>query len=148
PSFVGAEHNARALARLCHRLDGMPLALELAAARVSALTVEQITARLDDRFRLLTGGRRPASPRHQTLRAAIDWSHALLTDAEQAVLRRLAVFAGGWTLEAAEVVCAGAAVEERAVLDLLMRLVDKSLVVAEEHGDAVRYRLLDTVRQY
>ena len=99
--------NAPAVAQLCQRLDGIPLALELAAARVRSLPVEQIAARLDDRFRLLTGGSRTALPRQQTLRALIDWSYDLLSDPEKTLLRRLAVFAGGWTLEAAEAVCAG-----------------------------------------
>src|SRR4029079_16515139 len=98
---------ARAVARICRRLDGIPLALELAAARVTVLTVEQVAARLDDRFRLLTGGSRGALPRHQTLRALIDWSYDALPEAEAALLRRLSVFAGGWTLEAAEAVVSG-----------------------------------------
>lgn len=146
--FAVTEANASSLASICLRLDGIPLAIELAAARVKALPVEQIAARLDDRFRLLTGGSRTALPRHQTLRATIDWSYNLLSDQEKLLLMRLSVFTGGWTLEAAETVCAGDQIEDWEVLDLLTQLVDKSLVVYEEsHGEG-RYRLLETVRQY
>jgi predicted ATPase/class 3 adenylate cyclase len=148
PGFALSEENAAAVARVCRRLDGLPLAIELAAARIKALTPEQIAARLDDRFRLLTGGSRTALPRQQTLRAAVDWSYDLLDVPERALLARLAVFAGGWTLEAAEAVCADAVLPADAVLDLLLRLVDKSLVVAEEHGAAARYRMLETIREY
>jgi predicted ATPase len=122
---------------ICYRLDGLPLATELAAARVKALSVEQIDARLDDQFRLLTGGSRTALPRQQTLRALIDWSHNLLDEEERILLRRLSIFAGGWTLEAAEAVCAGEGVDRSEVLDLLTQLVNKSLVIFEEpdgHG--------------
>ena len=145
------------MAELCRRLDGIPLALELAAARLRALPLEQLVARLDDRFRLLSGGSRTALRRQQTLRAAIDWSYDLLAVPERALLRRLADFAGGWTLAAAEAVFAGAdvgeGVEPADVLELLTGLVDKSLVdvVAAELGVApgeARYRLLETVRQY
>jgi predicted ATPase/class 3 adenylate cyclase len=145
PAFAVTERNASAVAQVCWRLDGMPLALELAAARVRVLAVEQIAARLDDRFRLLTGGSRTALRRQQTLAATLDWSYELLTDAERALLRRLAVFVGGWTLEAAEAVAEGAGGD---VLDLLTSLVDKSLVVAEELAGETRYRLLETIRQY
>src|SRR5207244_5148351 len=125
------------------------LAIELAAARVKVLSVEQIAARLDDRFRLLTGGSRTALPRQQTLRAAVDWSYDLLDAGERALLRRLSVFAGGWTLEAAETVCAGGDVDEFEVLDLLSHLVEKSLVMAKVGRDEViPYRLLLTVRHY
>jgi non-specific serine/threonine protein kinase len=188
PSFALTPQNAAAVARLCARLDGIPLALELAAARLRGLTVEQLATRLDDRFRLLTAGSRAAPPRQQTLRATVDWSYYLLTEPERALLRRLAVFAGGWTLDAAEAVCGEAGAGEEAgrrgggdegvdgrgtltlalsqgergsvspppglaaspldVLDLLLRLVDKSLVVAEERAGEARYRLLETVRQY
>jgi predicted ATPase/class 3 adenylate cyclase len=178
PGFPVTDQTAQAVAQICHRLDGIPLALELAAARVKVLTIVQIATRLDDRFRLLTGGARTALRRQQTLRAAIDWSYDLLSDRERAVLRRLAVFAGGWTLEAAEAVCAapsaspsragiispttaplretaaaaptsGQAVESYEVLDLLSQLVDKSLVlVVESSAGEARYRLLETVRQY
>jgi predicted ATPase/class 3 adenylate cyclase len=146
--FALTEANAKAVAEICHRLDGIPLALELAAARVKMLTVEQIATRLTDRFRLLTGGSRTGLQHHQTLRATIDWSHDLLSDEERMLLRRLAAFAGGFTLEAAETVCTGDAVEPFAVLDLLTNLVDKSLVVTEESDDGVRYMLLETIRQY
>ena len=146
PAFRVTEQNATAVADICHRLDGIPLALELAAARVRALSIGQIDARLSDRFRLLTGGDRTALPRQQTLRACIDWSYNLLTEPERALLRRLAVFAGGWTLEAAEAVGAGSEVESLEVLDLLTHLVEKSLVERDAASD--RYRLLETVRQY
>jgi non-specific serine/threonine protein kinase len=148
-TFRVTPQNAAAVAQLCHRLDGIPLALELAAARVRVLPVAQLLGRLEDRFRLLTGGSRTAVPRHQTLRAAVDWSYALLTPDEQTLLRRLAVFAGGWTLEAAEAVGSGGGIEPAAVLELLTRLVDQSLVVVEEQPDGTaRYRLLETLRQY
>ena len=148
PDFEVTDRNAQAVAHLCQRLDGIPLAIELAASRVNALPVEEMATRLDDRFRLLTGGRRTALPRHQTLRAAMDWSYDLLSEAERAMLRRLSVFAGGWTIEAAEAVCSGQGVGAADALDLLTRLVNKSLVVAEEHSGKGRYRFLETVRQY
>jgi predicted ATPase/class 3 adenylate cyclase len=148
PAFAVTAQNAAAVAEICRRLDGIPLAIELGAARVRVLTAEQIVARLHDRFRLLTGGRRTAVRRQQTLQAAIDWSHDLLTEPERVLLRRLAVFVGGWTLEAAEAVGAGDGVDGWAVLDLLSGLVDKSLVVAEPRRAEQRYRLLETVRQY
>ncbi|MGH2587895.1 MAG: ATP-binding protein [Dehalococcoidia bacterium] len=159
PDFSLTQVNESAVAEICRHLDGIPLAIELAAARVKALSVEQIAVRLADRFRLLTGGSRTALPRHQTLRAALDWSHDLLTGVERALLRRLSVFAGGWTLEAAEIICddsdKGEGQRQKrssetspSVLDILTQLVDKSLVVAEQPGGAVRYRLLETVRQY
>ncbi len=147
PHFQLTKDNASSVAQICSRLDGIPLAIELAAARVRALSVEQIAARLDDRFHLLTGGSRTALPRQQTLRAMIDWSFNLLSEQEKHLLRRLAVFIGGWTLEAAEQVC----VEERGgldILDLLTHLVDKSLVNMEESVEDVRYRMLETTRQY
>ncbi len=146
--FRITDENAAAVAQICRRLDGVPLAIELAAARVRALPVEQIAARLDDRFRLLTGSSRVTVPRHQTLRQTIDWSHDLLDEDERAVFRRLAVFVGGCSLDAAEVVCAGPGVDAMAVLDLLSHLVDKSLLVAEAAGSEARYRQLETVRQY
>jgi predicted ATPase/class 3 adenylate cyclase len=149
PDFAVTERNATALAQICHRLDGIPLAIELAAARVKALSVEQVAARLDDRFRLLTGGSRTLLPRHQTLRAAMDWSYELLSDPERVLLRRLSVFAGGWPLEAAEAVCQGEGIEEWEVLELQAHLVDKSLIVVGEGvGGETRYRLLGTIRQY
>jgi predicted ATPase/class 3 adenylate cyclase len=148
PTFSPTTRNAEPITQVCQRLDGIPLAIELAAARVKVLSVEQIASRLDDRFRLLTGGSRTGLPRHQTLRATMDWSYELLSEAERVLLRRLAVFAGGFTLETAEAVCTGMDAETSAVLDLLTHLVDKSLVIMEERGGTSRYRLLDTVRQY
>jgi predicted ATPase len=139
---------APAVARICHRLDGLPLALELAAARMDALAPDAVAERLDDRFRLLRAGSRAAPTRQQTLEAALDWSHELLADAERVLLRRLAVFAGGFTLEAAEDVCAGGGLEPAQVADLLARLVEKSLVAAEERQGPRRYRLLETIRAY
>ena len=140
PSFALTERNAALVGQICARLDGIPLAIELAAARVRALSVEQIAARLDDRFRLLTGGTRTALPRQQTLRGAVDWSYDLLSEPEQVLLRRLAVFAGGFTLEAAERV--GSA-------ETLVSLVEKSLVQVDEGADGEsRYWLLETFREY
>jgi non-specific serine/threonine protein kinase len=147
PEFRVTDGNAPAVAQVCRRLDGIPLAIELAAARVGALTVEQIAARLDDRFGLLTGGSRTVLPRHRTLRAAMDWSYDLLSEGERTLLNRLSAFAGGWTLEAAETVCAGDT-GAPAVLDALTSLVGKSLVNVEMPGSAARYRLLETIRQY
>jgi predicted ATPase/class 3 adenylate cyclase/DNA-binding CsgD family transcriptional regulator len=148
PNFTVNADNAPALAQLCHDLDGIPLAIELAAARVRVLTPQEIASGLGDRFRLLTGGARSAMPRQQTLRASVDWSHDLLSDDERTLFRRLAVFAGGWTLDAVEEVCTGDGIDRLAILDLLTSLVDKSMVAAEERGDGMRYRLLETVRQY
>jgi predicted ATPase len=177
PDFALTEANARAVAQICHQLDGLPLALELAAARMRAMTVDQIAARLDDRFRLLTGGSRTALHRQQTLQAMIDWSWDLLTEAERSLLRRLSVFWDGWTLEAAEYVCADkrvgkdvgeqlsfmeltpvterpsdastpAALSANDILDVLTHLIDKSLVIAEEQTGQTRYQLLETIRQY
>jgi predicted ATPase/class 3 adenylate cyclase len=144
PSFALTANNLRAVAQICQRLDGIPLALELAAARTRLLSVVQIAERLDDRFRLLTGGSRTALPRQQTLRALIDWSYDLLPAAERAALARLSVFAGGWTFEAAEAVIGPEA------LNRLSHLVDKSLVVVDDLAEAPerRYRLLETIRQY
>jgi predicted ATPase/DNA-binding CsgD family transcriptional regulator len=148
PSFTLTEQNASAVARVCYRLDGIPLAIELAAARAKVLSVEQIAARLDDCFGLLSAGGRTAMPRHRTLHATMDWSHELLSREERVLFRRLSVFAGGFTLEAAESVCAGEDLERDDVLDLLSHLVDKSLVIMREEGGEARYRLLETVRQY
>ena len=139
------ERNAAAVIDICRRLDGIPLAIELAAARVRALSVETIASRLSDRFSLLVTGDQTVLPRQRTLRALIDWSHDLLTDVEKILFQRLSVFAGGWTLEAAEAVCADERLPESNVLDLLTRLVEKSLVVLDVYG---RYRMLDTVRHY
>jgi predicted ATPase/DNA-binding SARP family transcriptional activator len=147
--FALSPQNAQAVTQICQRLDGIPLAIELAAARVKLLRVEEIAARLDDRFRLLTGGSRAALPRYQTLRASIDWSYALLSPAEEALLQRLSVFAGGWFLEAAEYVGCGEGIESCDVLDLLGQLVNKSLVsVDAEAVLETRYRMLETIRQF
>ncbi len=146
PGFALDARNAAAVAAVCSRLDGIPLALELAAARLRALPVEAVAARLADRFRLLSSGERTALPRQQTLRAMVDWSHDLLSDTERTLLRRLGVFAGGWTLPTAEAVVADDALPAAAVEDALAQLVDKSLVVAEP--GAGRYRLLETIRAY
>ncbi len=146
--FVLTGQNAQPVARICQRVDGIPLAIELAAARVKTLSVQQIAERLDDRLNLLTQGSRTALPRHHTLRATIDWSHELLSEPEKTLFRRLSVFAGGWTLDAAEVVGGGDALEKSHVLDVLARLVDKSIVIAEEQDGASRYRMLETIRQY
>jgi len=176
PAFAITTSNAPMLAQVCHQLDGIPLAIELAAARVRVMPVEQIADRLDDCFRLLTGGSRTALPRHQTLRAAIDWSYSLLPPVERVLLNRLSVFARGWSLEAAERVCADPSestspgqsslqeahtgpsgelwqsepirVEDWEILDLLTALVDKSLVAYEEQNGQARYWLLETLRQY
>ena len=148
PGFELNERNVAAVVEICRRLDGIPLALELAAARVGALTVEEIAKRLDDRFRLLTGGARTALQRQQTLRATIDWSFELLSDAERVVFARLAVFAGGWTIEAAEAVAAGAPIPETAMLDLTAGLIDKSLVVCESNDSVHRSSMLETIREY
>ncbi|MGN9910107.1 BTAD domain-containing putative transcriptional regulator [Phytohabitans sp. LJ34] len=140
-------HTLETIARVCRALDGMPLAIELAAARLRTMSLDQLANRLDDRFRLLTGGSRTALPRHRTLRAVVDWSWELLTDAERTVLRRLSVFSGGASLEAAERVCAGDPVEAWEVLELLTALTEKSLVVADGAG-APRYRMLGTIKEY
>jgi predicted ATPase/DNA-binding SARP family transcriptional activator/DNA-binding CsgD family transcriptional regulator len=148
PAFIVSPQNAQAVVEICIRLDGIPLAIELAAARVG-LPVEQIAARLDDSLRLLTAGSRTATPRQQTLRGTMDWSYELLSEREQLLFARLSVFVGGWTFEAVELVGVGDGIEEEDVLDLLLRLVDKSLVVAEVNMDgAVRYRMLEPIRQY
>src|SRR5436305_3741099 len=136
------------VADICRRLDGIPLAIEVAAARVNVLTPAQILDRLGDQFRLLTGGDRTAVPRQPTLRAAVDWSHELLSKDERMLLRRLAVFSAGWTLEAAEAVTAGDGLDALDVLDLLDHLVARNLVVVEEQDGAARYRLLGSIRQY
>jgi predicted ATPase/class 3 adenylate cyclase len=143
PKFDLTEKNASSIAQICRRLDGIPLALELAAARVGVFSAEQIASRLDDRFKLLTGGSRTALPRQQTLRALIDWSYDILPKEECMLLRRLSVFAGGWVFEAAESLCS-----DLDVLNLLTQLVNKSLVTMDDEGDEPRYRLLETIRQY
>jgi predicted ATPase len=146
PNFRPTIDNAHAISQICVRLDGIPLAIELAAARVRGLTVEQVAAGLDDRFRLLTGGARTVLPRQQTLQASVDWGYELLTDDERAVFRRLAVFAGGFTLDAAEQVTGTNGIDAVAVLEILLALVDKSMIVAD--GDLGRFRMLETLRQY
>lgn len=149
PDLAQTEQNTATLTALCTRLDGIPLAIELAAARLRTLSLDELHQRLSQSFSLLTGGPRTVLPRHQTLRGLIDWSYDLLTESEKLLFARLSVFAGGWTLEAAERVCSGAGLEEGAVHDVLTSLLDKSLVVVErEQGRSTRYRLLETVRQY
>jgi predicted ATPase/class 3 adenylate cyclase len=148
PDFSLGDENVAAVVELCRRLDGIPLALELAAARVRSLSPAQIAERLDERFRLLTGGKRSAVERHQTLRSTVDWSYELLDEAARRVFDRLGVFAGGFTLDAAEAVAADAEVDAIEVVDLLDELVSKSMVVAEDVAGDVRYRLLETLRQY
>jgi predicted ATPase/class 3 adenylate cyclase/DNA-binding CsgD family transcriptional regulator len=148
PDFRLSDENAAIAAEICRRLDGVPLAIELAAARARVLSLAEIRDGLHDRFRLLTGGARTAVRRQQTLRASVDWSHALLTEPERILFARLAVFMGGFDLAAAEAVAGGGDVERFQVLDLLTLLVDKSLVVAESASGPTRYRLLETVRQY
>lgn len=148
PDFAVDQGNTALVEEICRRLDGMPLAIELAAARVRALSARQIVDSLHDRFRLLTGGARTAVRRQQTLRASVDWSHALLTEPEKVLFRRLAVFPGGFDLNAAQAVGASTDVETYQLLDQLSLLVDKSLVVASDTSTGMRYRLLETVRQY
>lgn len=157
PGFVLNSHNGPAVAQICERLDGIPLAIELAAARVKVLSVLQIVQRLNDRFHLLAGGLRSALPRHQTLRATIEWSYDLLSEQERLLFRRLAVFTGDWTVESAEEVCAGHGIESSRVLDLLSQLVNKSLVIVESTSrrmssdprtSPLRYHMLETIRQY
>jgi predicted ATPase/DNA-binding CsgD family transcriptional regulator len=148
PSFSVTEENGPKIAQLCYDIDGIPLAIELAAAWVSVLSIEQIAERLDDRFRFLRGGSRTALPRHQTLRGAMDWSYGLLSDRERVLLRRLAVFEGGWTLIDAEAVCSGDGIDRPEILDLLAQLVDKSLVLADAQAVPAQYRLLETTREY
>ena len=149
PGFALDDANAQAVARICSRLDGLPLAIELAAARVRSMSLDDILQRLDDRFSLLSRGGRTAAPRHQTLRATIDWSHELLTEEERTLFRRLAVFAGGWTLEDAESVCADDRLPREAIVDVHARVADKSLIVIEPlAAGASRHRLLETIREY
>lgn len=148
PTFTLTSQNAGAVVQVCHRLDGIPLAIELAAARIRVLPLEQIAKRLDDRFQLLTAGIRTNLPRQQTLKATMDWSYDELSTQERIVLRRLSVFASGFVLEAAEAICAGDGVRPDEVLDPFSRLVEKSLVEVENETASLRYRLLETVRQY
>jgi DNA-binding CsgD family transcriptional regulator/tetratricopeptide (TPR) repeat protein len=148
PAFAVTDQNAAAVLHICTQLDGIPLAIELAAARMKILAVEQIAARLEDRFRLLTGGSRTNPPRHRTLQAAIEWSYDLLSEKERLVWRRLSVFAGEWTLEAADAICSGTDVQAADILELLSQLVDKSLVMVDLRPGETRYRLLETMRQF
>jgi len=148
PDFDPNQQDTLAVARICTRLDGIPLAIELAAVRVRALPVEEIANRLSDRFRLLTGGIRTAMPRQQTLQALIDWSFDLLTEQEKLLLQRMSVFSGGATLDAVESICSGGGLNEVDILDLITRLVDKSLVTFEIMNGSARYDMLETIRQY
>lgn len=145
-NFKVTDDNAGVLAEICFRLDGIPLAIELAAARVKVLSLDKINDRLNDRFKLLTGGERTALPRRQTLRALIDWSYELLSENEKILWRRLAVFSGGWSLESAEKVCGEASIDEADILDLLNNLIEKSIIIFDEVND--RYRMLETIKQY
>jgi predicted ATPase/DNA-binding SARP family transcriptional activator len=148
PEFALTPQTTPAVVAICRRLDGIPLAIELAAARVRVLPPEQLSQRLGDAFRVLTGGGRTAVPRHRTLRATMDWSHDLLRDGSKVLFRRQAVFRGGFTLDAAEAVCAGDEISADDVLDLVARLVERSLLTVHEHGGSARYHALETVRQY
>ena len=151
PTFVVTATNIQAIVEICQRLEGIPLAIELAAARANILSVEQIAGRLDDSLRLLKSSSRAALPRHQTLRTAIDWSYSLLPEVERLVFRHLGVFAGGGTLEAVEAVCvddATTADADEEMVDTLSRLADKSLIIVDLRGGEARYRLLETLRQY
>jgi predicted ATPase len=146
PSFVLSVRNARAVSQVCRHLEGIPLAIELAAALMGALSAEQLTSRIDDSLKVLNTGGRTADPRHRSLHATIEWSHELLSQPERVLFRRLSVFAGGWTLEAAEEVCSGRGIERGEILDLLSKLLDKSLVLADagtEQEGASRYRMLE-----
>jgi predicted ATPase/class 3 adenylate cyclase len=146
--FAFSRENAPYVAEICRRLDGIPLAIELAAARVKVLSPQQLAQKLDERFRVLTGGNRRALPRQQTMRALVDWSYDLLSEDERTLFRKLGVFAGGFTLESASAVCSNGTIDEIAVLDWLSSLVDKSLVQTEPAGNGTRYRLLESMRQY
>src|SRR5262249_19066399 len=148
PDFAITARNATALGSICHRLDGIALAIELAAPRVRSMSIEELSGHLDQRFGLLTGGSRTALPRHQTLRSLIDWSYDFLSQPEQTLFRRVSLFSGGWTLHAAHQVCSGEDVSDGEILDLLTSLVERSLVLAEEQEGAPRYGRLETMRQY
>ncbi|WP_342741725.1 ATP-binding protein [Amycolatopsis marina] len=148
PSFAVTDENIGDVARLCRALDGLPLAIELAAVRLRSLSVRQIADRLDTRFTLLTGGRRWSPGRHATLQALIDWSHELCTEQERLLWARTSVFSGSFDLDAAEEVCSGDGLDRTVVLDVIDGLIDKSILLREEHEDVARYRLLETVRQY
>jgi predicted ATPase/DNA-binding CsgD family transcriptional regulator len=149
PNFTITDENSRGIARICKRLDGIPLAIELAAARVKILDIEQIADHLEESFRLLAGGFRTALPRHQTMRASINWSYQLLTESEHILLQRFSVFSGGWSLEACEAICSAPPLSRDNVIDLLMHLVNKSLVVVEQQDHAtIRYYLLDAIWEF
>jgi predicted ATPase/DNA-binding CsgD family transcriptional regulator len=149
PSFVLSVRNGEAISEVCRRLEGIPLAIELAAARMGVLSAQQLALRLEDSLKLLSRGERTAEPRHQSMRATLKWSHELLSEPERVLFRRLSVFAGGWTLEAAEEVCSGEGIEDGEVLDVLSELVETSLVVGEAgQEEAVRFRMLEPIRQY
>ena len=148
PNFELNASNAGSVARICSRLDGIPLALELAAARIRGMSVDQIASRLDNRFRLLTGGSRTAMQRQQTLGATVDWSYNLLTDKEKLLFQQIAVFIGPFTLQAVEDACSIKGADALEILDLLQRLVDKSIVITNERYGETYYRLLETLRQY
>ena len=148
PQFEVTTENAAWLGSICYRLDGIPLAIELAAPRLRSMSAQELCQRLDLRFALLTDGSRAALPRHRTLRSMIDWSYDLLADVEQAMLRRLSVFAGGWTFEAAEHVCREDGIDRFRALELLTSLVDKNLILTEERDGVTRYRMLETIGQY
>jgi len=148
PDFAVTASNAAALASICRRLDGIALAIELAAARARSMSIEEIDRRLDDRFGVLGDGSRTALPRHRTLRSLIDWSYDLLSDAEKTLLQRVSVFAGGWTLDAAQRVCSDDRIDASGVLKLLTSLTDKSLLTADIHGEQTRFGMLETVRHY
>jgi predicted ATPase/DNA-binding winged helix-turn-helix (wHTH) protein len=148
PHFAVTGENAPALASICRRLDGIPLAIELAAPRIRSMSLEEVNRRLDQRFGLLTGGSHDALPRQRTLRALVDWSYDLLGDTEKAVLRRASVFAGGWNLNAAETVCVADDLATPEVLDILTSLVDKSLIVRDEDDGVTRFKMLETIRHY
>lgn len=146
--FKISNENASAVVQLCHRLDGIPLALELAAARIKVMTVEKILENISNRFRLLTDGNRTALPRQQTLRALIDWSYDLLSEKEKLLFQQLSVFSGGWSLEAAEAVCCNDEIEEFEIIDLISDLTDKSIIISKETDGATRFSMLETIRQY
>ena len=148
PDFTVTSANAFRITKLCSSLDGIPLAIELAAARVNSLSIDQITAKLDDRFRLLTGGRRTAPKRQQTLKALIDWSYDLLSPAEQSVFRRMGIYVGSASLESIEAVCVSEEVSANDVFEIISMIIDKSLIIAEKNDNNTRYRMLETIREY
>ena len=149
PTFVLSVRNSQAVSQVCRRLEGIPLAIELAAGRMGVLSAQQLSSRLDDYLRLLSSGTRTTDPRHRSMRATLEWSHELLSEPERMLFRRLSVFAGGWTLEAAEEVCSGKGIQESEVLDVLSELVERSLVVTEAgHDEVPRFRMLEPIRQY